>query len=157
MGILSQHAPILTTSVELEKGVMSLMITLVLILVTVLPSKDINKGVMSRFSLPKYGCIHFYFSYIHMSLTWTFNRLAYASCTITQITLPHYYCSIMTQITLPYCYHTTHYLVTQACFPIYKTLFLRRRASSSFSYIFRLNTVALHKPLVWVLLVSCWT
>ena len=48
MGILSQHAPILTASVELEKGVLSLAIILVLILVNVLPSKDVNKEVMSR-------------------------------------------------------------------------------------------------------------
>ena len=83
MGILSRHVPILTASVELEKGVVSLVIILALILVTVLLSKDVNKGVMSRFPLPKYGCIHFCFSYIHMSLTWTFDCLIYASCTIT--------------------------------------------------------------------------
>ena len=65
MGILSRHAPILITFVELEKSVMSLAITLILILITVLPSKDINKGVMSQFSLPKYNCIHF------TSLTYT--------------------------------------------------------------------------------------
>ena len=27
---------------------------------------------------------------------------------------------IMTQIALPRCYHTTHYLATQTCFPVYK-------------------------------------
>ena len=47
MGIPSQHAPILIASVELEKGVTSLTIILVLVLITVLPSKDINKGIMS--------------------------------------------------------------------------------------------------------------
>ena len=59
MGILSQHAPILTASVKLEKGVLSLAIILILVLVTALLSKDVNKGVMSRFPLPKYSCIHF--------------------------------------------------------------------------------------------------
>ena len=47
MDILSRLAPILIASVELEKGVRSLAITLVLVLVTVLPSKDVNKGIMS--------------------------------------------------------------------------------------------------------------
>ena len=69
MDILSRHAPILTASVKLEKDVLSLTIILVLALVTVQLSKDINKGVMSRVPLPKYGCIHLCFSYIHMSLT----------------------------------------------------------------------------------------
>ena len=69
MGILSQYAPTLTTSVELEKGAMSLVIILILVFITVLPSKDVNKGVMSQFPLPKYGCIHFHFFYIHMLLT----------------------------------------------------------------------------------------
>ena len=68
MGILSQHAPILTASAELEKGVLSLMIILALVLVTVLLSKDINKGVMSWFSLPKYGCIRFlHLLHIHVT------------------------------------------------------------------------------------------
>ena len=59
---------------------------------------------------------------------------------------------IMTQITLPHCY-----LMTQICFPVYKTPFQRRRALSLFSCIFRLNTVVLHDPLTWVLPESCWT
>ena len=92
MGILSQHVLIPIASVGLEKDVTSLMIILILVLVTVLPSKDVNKRVMSQFSLPKYSCIHFISSYIHMSLTWTFNHLVYASCTITPITLPHCCC-----------------------------------------------------------------
>ena len=54
---------------------------------------------------------------------------------------------IMTQIALPHWYRMTHYLATQMCFPVYKTSFQRRRALSSFSYIFRLNTVVLHDPL----------
>ena len=139
MGILSQHIPIPTASVKLEKDVMSLTIILILVLVTVLPFKDVNKEVMSQFSLPKYGCIHFIFSYIHMLLTWTFNHLIYVSCTITLITLP---CC---------------YLMTQTCLPVYTTLLLRRRPLSLFSCIFRLNTVAFHNPLVWVLLKSYWT
>ena len=46
MGILSQYIPIPTASVKLEKDVTSLTIILILILITVLPFKDVNKGVI---------------------------------------------------------------------------------------------------------------
>ena len=47
MGTLSQCVLISITSVRLERDVKSLVIILVLILITVLVFKDINKGVMS--------------------------------------------------------------------------------------------------------------
>ena len=118
MGIPSQHAPILIASVELEKGVTSLTIILVLVLITVLPSKDINKGIMSWFSLPKYGCIHFnsltYICHWHEHSIASFMpavQLLRLHCLVTTA-------CIMTQIALPHCY-----LMTQTCFPIYKTPF----------------------------------
>ena len=92
IGTLSQYVLIPITSVRLERDVKSLMIILILVLITVLVFKDINKGVMSWFSLSKYDCIHFASFYIYMLLTWTFDHLVCASYTITLITLSHCYC-----------------------------------------------------------------
>ena len=75
---------------------------------------------MSRFSLPKYGCIHF------TSFTYTCHWHEHSIASfMPAVWLLRLHCliatsCIMTQIALPCCYHTTHYLATRTCFPIYK-------------------------------------